>query len=46
MATGLPADGAEFITTYNYVPFPWLPFEKFQVHCRHGVVESIELFDD
>jgi hypothetical protein len=31
--------------TYNYAP-AGIPFSKFQVHCRDGVVESVEQFDD
>lgn len=32
-------------TTYNYVPVPWCPTAKFQVHCKNGVVTGIEQFD-
>jgi hypothetical protein len=31
--------------TYNYAP-AGIPFSKFQVHCRGGVVASVEQFDD
>ena len=43
---GRPARGAEFVTTYEYYPYPWLPFSKFQVHTMAGVVRSLEMFDD
>jgi hypothetical protein len=45
-ATGEPALGARYGTTYNYAPFPSFPFSKFQVHCEDGKVQSIELYDD
>ena len=45
-ADGRPAPGAEFVTTYEYYPYPWLPFSKFQVHTTRGVVRSLEMFDD
>ncbi|MFT3842135.1 MAG: hypothetical protein QM723_34410 [Myxococcaceae bacterium] len=32
--------------TYDYYPYPWIPFSKFQVHCHNGVVSSLEEFDD
>ena len=32
--------------TYNYAPWPLLPTAKFQVHCRDGIVDSVEQFDD
>lgn len=32
--------------TFNYHPYPWFPFSKFQVHCYQGVVTSLEMFDD
>jgi hypothetical protein len=31
--------------TFNYAP-AGIPFSKFQVHCRAGVVISVEQFDD
>ena len=31
--------------TYNFAP-AGLPFSKFQVHCRDGLVVSVEQFDD
>jgi hypothetical protein len=31
--------------TYNYAP-AGIPFSKFQVHCRDGLVVSVEQFDD
>lgn len=45
-ANGKPAPGAKFVTTYEYYPYPWLPFSKFQVHTTDGVVRSLEMFDD
>jgi hypothetical protein len=44
--TGEPTPEAEFGTTYNYAPYWFFPFAKFQVHCRDGVVQGIELYDD
>lgn len=32
--------------TYNYAPWPLLPTAKFQVHCRDGIVDFVEQFDD
>jgi len=32
--------------TLNYAPFRYFPHGIFQVHCRSGVVISIELYDD
>ena len=32
--------------TYDYYPYPWTPFSKFQVHCTAGVVTALEEFDD
>ena len=46
MDTGLPTPDAEFITTFNYAPFPELPMKKFQVHCEGGKVRTLEMFDD
>jgi hypothetical protein len=43
--TGDPVPGAEFRTTYNYAPYPSFPFAVFQVHCRDGIVQGIELYD-
>lgn len=43
---GGPAGQARFVTTYEYYPYPWLPFSKFQVHTTEGVVRSLERFDD
>jgi hypothetical protein len=45
-ADGRPAPGAEFVTTYEYYPYPWLPFSKFQVHTTRGIVRGLEKFDD
>jgi hypothetical protein len=45
-ADGRPAPGAEFVTTYEYYPYPWLPFSKFQVHTTGGIVRGLEMFDD
>lgn len=45
-ADGRPAPGAEFVTTYEYYPYAWLPFSKFQVHTTGGVVRSLEMFDE
>ena len=45
-ASGQPARGAQFITTYEYYPYPVLPISKFQVHCAGGVVRGLEMFDD
>jgi len=44
--TGEPTPGARYTTTYNYAPYPSFPMAKFQVHCRDGIVQSIELYDD
>jgi hypothetical protein len=44
--TGEPTPDAEYGTTYNYAPYWFFPFSKFQVHCRDGIVQSIELYDD
>jgi hypothetical protein len=44
--TGEPTADAEYGRTYNYAPYAWLPFAKFQVHCRDGIVQSVEQFDD
>jgi hypothetical protein len=44
-ATGEPAPGARLVTTYNYAPYWFFPFCVFQVHCRDGIVQSIELYD-
>jgi hypothetical protein len=46
METGRPVAGSRFVTTFNYAPFPFLPVQKFQVHCEHGKVQSLEMFDD
>jgi hypothetical protein len=43
--TGEPVPSAEFWTTYNYAPYPSFPFAVFQVHCRDGIVQGIELYD-
>ena len=32
--------------TFDYYPYPFLPFSKFQVHCHLGVVTGLEMFDD
>ena len=32
--------------TFNYYPLPLLPVGKVQVHCKDGMVDNIELFDD
>ena len=32
--------------TYEYYPYPLLPFSKFQVHTDNVVVFSLEMFDD
>jgi hypothetical protein len=32
--TGEPTPDAKFGTTYNYAPYWFFPFAKFQVHCR------------
>jgi hypothetical protein len=45
-ADGRPAIHAQFVTTYEYYPYPWLPFSKFQVHTTGGVVRTLERFDD
>ena len=45
-ADGRPADHPEFVRTYEYYPYPWLPFSKFQVHTTGGVVSNLEMFDD
>lgn len=46
MDTGEPTPDAKFTTTYNYAPYPWFPYAKFQVHCEKGKVVSTEMFDD
>lgn len=43
---GSTAPVAEFVTTYEYFPYPFLPFSKFQVHCTRGIVSTLERFDD
>jgi hypothetical protein len=45
-ANGVPPPGSEYVTTYEYYPYPNVPVSKFQVHCVRGVVRSIEMFDD
>jgi hypothetical protein len=45
-AEGRPAQHAHFVRTYEYYPYPWLPFSKFQVHTVGGVVHNLEMFDD
>jgi hypothetical protein len=45
-ADGVPPLGSEYLTTYEYYPYPNVPVAKFQVHCVGGVVRSIEMFDD
>ena len=40
------APGAKFVTTFEYFPYPFLPFSKFQVHCVDGLVRTLERFDD
>ncbi|CAM4452294.1 hypothetical protein [Corallococcus exiguus] len=32
--------------TFNYYPYPYLPFSKFQVFSVNGVVTGFEMFDD
>lgn len=44
--SGEPEPGAEETTTFNFAPYSFFPFAKFQVHCRKGKVRSLELFDD
>lgn len=46
MDSGKPTPGAEFWTTYNYAPYWFCSCSVFQVHCRDGKVQSIELYDD
>jgi hypothetical protein len=46
METGQPTPNAKYNTTYNYAPYWFFPFAKFQVHCTGGIVQSIELYDD
>jgi hypothetical protein len=43
---GTPVPGAEFVVTYEYYPYPWVPFSKFQVHTTRDVVRGFEVFDD
>jgi hypothetical protein len=43
---GVPPPGSEYVTTYEYYPYPNVPLSKFQVHCVRGVVRGIEMFDD
>lgn len=31
---------------YDYYPYPWWPFAKFQVFAEDGIVTGYELFDD
>ena len=38
--------GEPLTTTYNYAPFPWVTSGMFQVHCREGVVQNVEKYDD
>jgi hypothetical protein len=45
-ANGFPPPGSEYVTTYEYYPYPNVPISKFQVHCVRGVVRGIEMFDD
>lgn len=45
-ASGHPAKGAHFVRTYEYYPYPFLPFSKFQVHCTEGIVRTLEMYDD
>ena len=45
-ADGVPPPGSEYVTTYEYYPYPNVPVAKFQVHCVGGAVRSIEMFDD
>ena len=45
-ADGGPPPGSEYVTTYDYYPYPNVPVSKFQVHCVRGVVRGIEMFDD
>lgn len=44
--TGLPVAGSRFVTTFNFAPLFFFPVSKFQVHCEHGTVQSLEMFDD
>lgn len=37
---------ARRVVSYEYYPYPWVPFSKFQVHTTDGRVRSVELFDD
>ena len=34
------------LRTFDYYPYPFVPFSKFQVHCHGGVVTGLEMFDD
>lgn len=45
-ANGVPPPGSEYVTTYEYYPYPNVPVSKFQVHCVRGIVRGIEMFDD
>lgn len=45
-SSGNPAQGAHLIRTYEYYPYPYLPFSKFQVHCTEGIVRTLEMYDD
>jgi hypothetical protein len=38
--------GEPTTTTYNYAPYPWVASGMFQVHCREGIVQNIEKYDD
>ena len=44
--TGEPTSDAEYGTTFNYAPYWFFPFSKFQVHYRGGIVRGNELYDD
>lgn len=46
METGKPTDDAKFSTTYCYAPYPFIPYQRFEVHCANGKVTSIEMFED
>lgn len=45
-SNGMPNKDSLFITTYNYYPYPLLPFNKFQVHSENGIIKGIEKYDD
>ncbi|NOK09161.1 hypothetical protein [Corallococcus exercitus] len=32
--------------TFEYYPYPYLPFSKVQVFSSRGVVTGVEMFDD